>query len=128
MSHFRDDFCILFLTAHSCSSGRAGSTTSCVSARPSWSSSAKRTFSRTTLTSWTTHAKWCSSWWTSTAQPPDPTTFHGAHRNSERSASALLSAYMLNLLLISSPQYFPHIAAILRGIYWPLKACRDGFL
>lgn len=50
------------LLSHSCLSGRAGSTTNCVSAKPSWSNSAKRTYSRTTLMSWTTPAKWSSSW------------------------------------------------------------------
>lgn len=72
------------LMSHSCLSGRAGSMTNCVSVKPSWSSSAKRTYSRTTLTSWTTLAKWCNSWWTSTAQPRGLTTFPGERKNSEQ--------------------------------------------
>lgn len=70
--------------SHSCLRGRAGSTTSCVSARPSWNSSARKTSSRTTLTSWTTLEKWSSSWWTSTARPRGPTIFPGERRNSEQ--------------------------------------------
>lgn len=72
------------LSSCSCSSGRAGSTTSCASARLSWSSSARRISSRTTSTSWTTRARWCSSWWMSTAPPPGPTTSLGERRSSER--------------------------------------------
>lgn len=45
----------------SCLSGRAGSTTNCASERLSWSSSARRTSSRTTSTSWTTPGRSCSS-------------------------------------------------------------------
>lgn len=45
----------------SCLSGRAGSTTNCASGRPSWSSSARRTSSRTTSTSWITPGRSCSS-------------------------------------------------------------------
>ena len=33
---------------------------------------------RTTLTSWTTAGRWCSSWWRSTGLPGEPTTSPGA--------------------------------------------------
>lgn len=89
------------LLSHSCLSGRAGSTTNCVSAKPSWSNSAKRTYSRTTLMSWTTPAKWSSSWQTSTVQPRGLTTFPGEHRNSEQTLLNYRSAYMLNQFILT---------------------------
>lgn len=90
------------LLSHSCLSGRVGSMTNCVSVRPSWSSSAKRTYSRTTLMSWTTLVKSSSSWWTSTVQPRGLTTFPGAHKNSEWTYRSCISAKTQSMYIHSS--------------------------
>uniref|UniRef100_A0A8D0PWW2 Tubulin gamma chain n=1 Tax=Sus scrofa TaxID=9823 RepID=A0A8D0PWW2_PIG len=61
----------------------ASSTTSCGSGRPSWSSSARRTSSRRTSTSWTGLGRLCRSSLTSTTQPHGQTTSPGAPRSSD---------------------------------------------
>uniref|UniRef100_A0A480ILS0 Tubulin gamma-2 chain isoform X5 n=1 Tax=Sus scrofa TaxID=9823 RepID=A0A480ILS0_PIG len=61
----------------------ASSTTSCGSGRPSWSSSARRTSSRRTSTSWTGLGRLCRSSLMSTTQPHGQTTSPGAPRSSD---------------------------------------------
>ncbi|XP_023508271.1 tubulin gamma-2 chain isoform X1 [Equus caballus] len=72
-----------FLHTPSSLSGPVASMTSCESGRPSWSSSARRTSSRRTLTSWTHPGRSCSSSSTSIMQPHGRTTSPGAPRSSE---------------------------------------------
>uniref|UniRef100_A0A8C0R043 Tubulin gamma chain n=1 Tax=Canis lupus dingo TaxID=286419 RepID=A0A8C0R043_CANLU len=61
----------------------ASNMTSCGSGRPSWSSSARRTSSRRTLTSWTPQERLCRNSSTNTMQPHGQTTSPGAPRSSD---------------------------------------------